>query len=64
MIFGVWLLFSLLSGWFVRTAARHPKDPDKGFYLGNVAPSGRKYVGLAFLAFLVATIAFFSNVHG
>jgi hypothetical protein len=59
MTVGVFYLCLLLSGWFVHKAAQHRKDPDKVFYLGNVAPSGRKYVWLAFLGMLVALIVFF-----
>ena len=64
MTIGLFFLFLLLGGWFHRMAARHRKDPEKEFYLGNVAPAGRKYVWLAFLSGLAAIIVFFSDLHG
>jgi hypothetical protein len=42
MTVGVFFLCLLLCSWFVHKAAQHRKDPDRVFYLGNVAPSGRK----------------------
>ena len=63
MTLGVFFLFLPLSSWLVHKATQHRKDPDKVFYLGNVAPAGRKYVWLAVLAFLLTVIVSFWNIH-
>ena len=54
MNFGLFCLCALLYFWFFHKAAQHRKNPDQVFYLGNVAPAGRKYVWLAFAAWFVA----------
>lgn len=54
---GIFFLCLLCGAWFGHKASQHRKDPEQVFYLGNVAPSGRKYVWLGCLTWVVALIA-------
>jgi len=54
----VFLFCLLCFAWFTYKLTQHLKNP-KRLFIGNVAPSGRKYVWLCFLAWLIATIAIF-----
>ena len=56
---GLFFLGMLFSGWCSYMANRRRKDPSVPFYLGNVNESGRKYVWLALVGFLLIVISFF-----
>ena len=53
---GIFFLCLLYSGWCVRKAAQHRKDPTVRFYLGNVDQTGRKYLWRGLLALLASFI--------